>query len=326
MFLRKLSHPLLWCILMAGAWALSSCEVHEDIPACGLNIRFKYDYNMLSADAFHAQVDKVELYVFDKEGIFLFKQAEEGAPLAVGDYRMRLGIAPGQYKLMAWAGARHSYEITELTPGVSRITDLTLKLKRDSSLIIDEEIDPLWYGEIIEIDYAGSGEQTETINLIKDTRKIRFVFQGYTSDLTIGMNDYTYEILASNGLLDYRNSLLEDDLLSYRPYYREQKNESAVVIEMNTMRLMAGGNTRFVVTRKSTNKAVLDINLTDFLAMTEMEGHKWSLQEYFDRQDEYAVVLFLHGTEKPENDLWMAARITINGWTWYNQDMDDDNI
>ena len=30
-------------------------------------------------DAFHAQVDKVELYVFDKDGKFLFKQAEEGA-------------------------------------------------------------------------------------------------------------------------------------------------------------------------------------------------------------------------------------------------------
>lgn len=32
--------------------------------------------------AFHTQVDKVELYVFDKDGKFLFSQVEEGEALA----------------------------------------------------------------------------------------------------------------------------------------------------------------------------------------------------------------------------------------------------
>jgi len=319
---KKLLRLIIWCMLVGSTWFLNSCNIHEDIPVCELNVRFKYDYNMLSADAFHSQVNKVELYVFDKEGLFLFKQMEEGATLATGDYRMKLDVPFGQYKLMAWAGARNSYDITELTPGISHITDLTLKLKRNSSLIINEEIDPLWYGEVIDINYVGTKDQTETINLIKDTNKIRFVFQGYTSDWTINVNDYTYEIRDSNGFLNYDNSLLQDDSLSYQPYYMEQKNESAVIIEMNTMRLMAGRGNRFVVTEKSTGKITFDINLIDFLAMTEMEGHKWSLQEYFDRQDEYAVVLFFHWTEKPEpiDNLWVAGMININGWTWYSQD------
>ena len=33
------------------------------------------------------------------------------------------------------------------------------------------------------------------------------------------MNDYEYEIIESNGHLAYDNSLLEDDVLSFRPYY-----------------------------------------------------------------------------------------------------------
>ncbi len=48
---------------------VASCDsFNEDLPECRLSVKFKYDYNMEFADAFHAQVDKVELYVFDKNG------------------------------------------------------------------------------------------------------------------------------------------------------------------------------------------------------------------------------------------------------------------
>ena len=71
-----------------------------------------------------AQVDKVELYIFDKDGKFMFKQAEEGSALSTGNYLMEVELPVGQYQFMAWAGARDSYDITPLTPGVSTITDL----------------------------------------------------------------------------------------------------------------------------------------------------------------------------------------------------------
>lgn len=60
---------------------------------------------------------KVELYVFDKEGKFLFKQAEEGSSLSTGNYLMEVALPVGEYQFMAWAGARDSYDITSLTPG-----------------------------------------------------------------------------------------------------------------------------------------------------------------------------------------------------------------
>ena len=68
------------CLLLL--LVLFSCtSIDETLPECQLYVRFRYDYNMEFADAFHAQVDKVELYVFDKNGKYLFKQAEEGLSL-----------------------------------------------------------------------------------------------------------------------------------------------------------------------------------------------------------------------------------------------------
>jgi len=314
MKMTSLIRQLVLGLLIAGSCMLAGCgDLREDLPDCNLYVKFKYDYNMLSVDAFHTQVDIVDLYVFDKDGKFLFKQTGQGAPLALGNYLMEVVIPVGEYKFMAWAGAHDSYDITPLTPGVSDIKDLKLKLKRETSLIINKEIEPLWYGEIIDVKFTGKSHQTETINLIRDTNKLRFVFQGY-SGWELNVNDYTYEIIEANGYLDYDNSVLLDNPLSYRPYYTHQQNPTLGVVELNTMRLMTDREARFVVTDKLTNNKVFDINLTDFLLMLQLQEHKWPDQEYLDREYEFKIVFFF---DKPWNIIKIG--IEINGWTYYLQ-------
>lgn len=317
MKLQRLIRTFALCILIASSWMVSSCDVfHEDLPECRLFVQFKYDYNMLSTDAFHTQVDKVTLYVFSKEGIFLFKQTGEGSALSTGNYRMEVKLPIGEYQFMAWTGVHDSYEVSSLEENVSTIEDLKLKVKRDPSLVINKELEPIWHGKAIDVNFTGTKEQTETIDLVKDTKKIRFVFQSTSqTNGTIDMNDYTYEIIESNGYLNYDNSLLKDDILSYQPYYMEQRESSIIAVELNTMRLMADRKTRFIVTHKITGEKVLDINIINFLAMTEMERYKWGEQEYFDRQDEYIIAFLLNTSDGS----WVSVGININGWTYYSQ-------
>ena len=310
-----ISHIAMWFVLI-GSLIMTSCDsFNEDLPECRLFVKFKYDYNMEFADAFHSQVDKVELYVFDKDGKFLFKQTEEGSTLGTGSYLMEVKLPVGQYQFMAWAGAHDSYDITSLQAGVSSIADLKLQLKREETLIIDKELEPLWYGEINNVDFTGTTDQTEVINLIKDTNKVRFVFHGSNEDSWgVDVNAYTYEIIESNGYLAHDNSLLGDDNLSFRPYHIEQKNLAAGIVELNTMRFLENRNARFVVTEKATGKKVFNINLTDFLVMTKIEGYNMSAQEYLDRESEYKIVFFF-----ADNNPWLVLQININGWTWYFQ-------
>lgn len=87
MNLKSLVRHVTFGILIISSWIMTSCDnFNEDLPECRLFVKFKYDYNMEFADAFHTQVDKVELYVFNKDGKFLFKQAEEGSSLSTGNY------------------------------------------------------------------------------------------------------------------------------------------------------------------------------------------------------------------------------------------------
>lgn len=313
--------------MILGPLLQTSCNrLREDMQECKLFIRFKYDYNMTSVDAFHVKVKEVDLYVFDEQGKFLFVRSEQGAPLATGRYRMELDVPAGRYKLLAWAktGSDDSYTIPGLTPGVSDISEVSLRLERDASLIVDREIDKLWYGEILDVEYKADHNQTEVINLIKDTNKISFVFIG-NNGARIAMDDYDYEIIYENAYLDHENKLLPDEMISYQPYFKQQRNESSVKVELNTMRLIDGDNARFVVTRKSDPlRPVLDINLIDYLIMTEIEEHKaeWEDQEYLDRQDEYAIVFIFSET----GGSWLAVQITVNGYTCYIQEEEIENL
>ena len=91
-----------------------------------------------------------------------------------------------------------------------------------------------------------------------------------------------------------------------------QLNSFSASVDLNTMRLMKDRTTRLVITEKSTSNKVFDINLIDYLAMTNMEDKKIGMQEYFDRQSNYHNVFFLSGS-------WLAMKIVINGWTVYSQ-------
>lgn len=56
---------------------------------------------------------------------------------------------------------------------------------------------------------------------------------------------------------------------------------------------MAGENYRLIVRHKDWKNDVLNVNLNQYLLLTQMEGHDIPAQEYLDRQDEYSIVFFL---------------------------------
>ena len=82
------------CLLLL--LVLFSCtSIDETLPECQLYVRFRYDYNMEFSDAFAAQVNRVDVFVFDKEGTFIMKKSEQGETLGSGSYRMPLPLPGG---------------------------------------------------------------------------------------------------------------------------------------------------------------------------------------------------------------------------------------
>ena len=298
------------CLLLL--LVLFSCtSIDETLPECRLYVRFRYDYNMEFSDAFASQVNRVDVFVFDKDGTFVMKKSEQGETLGGGSYRMPLPLPVGEYRIAAWAGMSDDFEMPEPVAGKTTLEELTVRMKREESLVHNKALNPLWYGGGQAVSFTGRQEQTETVSLIKDTNKFRFILQKSGPGEELDINDCLFEIRADNGYYDWNNGLLDDDMISYRPYYLEKVEDVGIVVEMNTMRLLEHKKVYLTLTRKSDSKELMKVDLIPYLLLTKMEGHNIPAQEYLDRQSEYAIVFFYN----PELLNFLSTKIVINGWT-----------
>ena len=298
------------CLLLL--LVLFSCtSIDETLSECQLYVSFRYDYNREFTDAFATQVNRVDVFVFDKDGTFIMKKSEQGKTLGSGSYRMQLQLPIGEYRIATWAGMSDAFEMPEPVAGKSTLEDLTVKMKREESLIHNKVLEPLWYGEIQTVNFTGKQEQTETVRLIKVTNKFRFILQKSGPGEELDMNDCLFEIRADNGYYDWNNDLLDDDMISYQPYHLEKVEDVGIVAEMNTMRLLEHKKVYLTLTRKSDSKELMKVDLIPYLLLTKMEGHNIPAQEYLDRQSEYAIVFFYN----PELLNFLSTKIMINGWT-----------
>ena len=298
------------CLLLL--LVLFSCtSIDETLPECRLYVRFRYDYNMEFSDAFASQVNRVDVFVFDKDGTFVMKKSEQGETLGGGSYRMPLPLPAGEYRIAAWAGMSDDFEMPEPVAGKTTLEDLTVRMKREESLVHNKALNPLWYGGVQAVSFTGRQEQTETVSLIKDTNKFRFILQKSGPGEELDINDCLFEIRADNGYYDWNNDLLDDDMISYQPYHLEKVEDVGIVAEMNTMRLLEHKKVYLTLTRKSDGKELMKIDLIPYLLLTKMEGHNIPAQEYLDRQSEYAIVFFYN----PELLNFLSTKIVINGWT-----------
>ena len=308
--------------------ALASCDslVYDYEGDCKYYVHFKYDYNMKWADAFAHEVRGVTLYVLDKDGNVLMKKTESGEALGREGYCMALDIEPGEYDFIAWAGVEEpvSFDIPE--SGIK--TGLTARLGRehetDGSAHIRKDIDRLYYGHLenvrLEYDYH------ITLPLMKDTNNIRVILQ-HLSGEPVPEDRFTYTITDNNGYLNWDNSVLEDEKLTYHAWYvgsgsaetepentgtKAQETFSTALAEFTVSRLMAdhAPDTRLIVTRTEDGEEIININLIDALLLVKgYYNRSMSDQEYLDRNDEYSLTFFLD-----EGFRWMNAYIYINSW------------
>ena len=340
-FARQFSSMILAMTMGSAVVSCDNILAEEDVD-CSVEyrVRFKYDYNMKYADAFANEVSSVTLYAFDDNGKLAFQKTEEGDILKSKDYYMTLDVDPGDYRLITWAGRldeEASFSVPLLTEGVSTYEELKCRMDRaysraaDGSAYIDTELTGLWHGEIAKQNLPSRAAliQDVTVPLVKNTNKIRVILQ-QMEGTDIDVENFEFTITDDNGYMNYNNMLLDDEILTYYPYYHadgstafgddtkveEGDGISVAIAQLTVGRLVADQKPRLTVTNRETGEEVLSVSLIPLLQLTEAEGHDMSLQEYLDRQDEYSLVFFLD-----EGMHWINTQIVINDWIVRFNDM-----
>ena len=334
---EKANNILLFTIL---AGAITSCDSILDY-----NENCDIEYCVKFKDVFAEQVRTVTLYAFDDNNNLVFQNTDEGEPLGEETYAMNVDIDLSQYHLVVWAGLNdESFAVPLLYPNQAKIDELRVKTLRKEATrsttedekgqyIVDNSLHSLWHGEVKKGTTTRSGRQQITeVSLVKNTNTIRVVVAqvNQSGGPVTRLTQKTFEcaIYDNNGYMNYDNTLLEDNLLTYKPYNvtsdvvstrafssadEPAKQYNGIVSEMSVARLVESQKPELTIKNTATQEVLFQSSdLVKYFEEVDAEKYKdrnYSLQEYLDREDKYELVIFVD-----EKLALIKTVIQVNDW------------
>jgi len=324
----------LLALFFAGV-ALTSCDslIFDDNDGCAkvepepektldLRLRFTYDWNMKFADAFAHEVKTVHVYAYDENGNLALDRKEtvsgEGYDMEVNE----LGVNK-KYDFYVWAEGVDRGDSWTYGSGTESATGLTCSMSTqavsEGKAARSSDLTPLFHGTVTaqQFDEVYNKTQYITIPLKKNTNNVKVVLQELNgSGLSEG--DFTFTITDDNSRLDYDNSIIPADSLTYSPWSvytgeagvdEGETKVDALIAEFTLNRLVKEGHKPMLTVRNKAGERVFTVPLIDYILLVKGKYNEdMSDQEYLDRQDTYDMTFFI------VNGRWASAYIYINSW------------
>ena len=335
-----------WSFIMACG-LLCSCHdlMHDDLPPCdmGVDLNFKYDYNIQRADMFNDHVGGLCVFVYDEQGKFVTRQdaynESASQPLKDPNYAMRIDLQPGKYRFATFAFQKKYEETLTQTRAKQQIAlpqqgdyidRLHVRLDREAGKIVNQSqpLDTLWQGLSNDLVEVKDLQVThETISLVRDTKQLTISLHQLDEPANINADDFSYQITDANGDIHYDNSLLSDEEIAYTPYktwnteftdpegnVKERTAHAALMFSRLVLHPTSENDKNAILSiwNKKTGKEVARINLADCLAQGRgaFEYQNYSAQEFLDREYDYKLDFFLKGGE------WQYIQLGISILDW----------
>jgi hypothetical protein len=298
----------IFCLTSIGL--LTQGCVADDLSVCGISMYFKYTRNIDGIDKFSSSINKINLYVFDADGLFIEEYSEERDSLPPS-FSIFLNLTPGVYDFIAWGNLGDDYEYPVFEKGVTRLSEVQLSLRRDPENTVNNLPAPLYHGgiyrrEIIATELQVS--QTLSIDMIKDTKEIKVTASGLAMQDPTKASDLEYgcAITSINGDYRFDNSITGDARLQYIPQ-ETVGTEHQLISDFVIMRELSDRSTasRLIVNRNSADdggpaEELINVDLVPILLALAQE-------QDLDLVDRFNIELFFDFTHA-------TVSINLPGW------------
>ena len=354
------------CFSAIALTTMSSC-IKEDMDDCPpaiskVALQFDYTYNVKQADAFAAEVKNINVYAFDENGKFFDSYIESREKFETGHTMEITGLKDGKYTFVCLARDRQvmsraeddemEFSFASLTPGVSTIDDLTVRMGKDNGEEIknDKEFAALYTAKT-QVDFQRLNQKgnegtvvTSTLSLMKCTKTYRIVLLPYENDQAdFKPENFDVRIEGSAAWLDHKGEKVKNERITYLPYNMERRanydgahtevNEEpvdqALIYDLSSSRMFERQSDRRVVRDGDKNdyddKRIIITDLRDKDNPIELFNHSlpWFLalcgekvNQNWDDQEyldrEDHYVLMFYVSDK--RDYNMITKVNVNGW------------
>ena len=346
---NKLLMLLMICIL----FFVQSC-IHGDLDDCppmvSYSVAFEYTNHTGTKDRFYDDVKKIDLYVFDENGLVYI--IETAVSPFDKNFTIPLdGIPMGNYDIIAWGNVMERGDFDypkDISKGMS-FNETRLYLEREANNLSDEELEKLFFGILRDVEIPLYVSRIDTMPLINNTNNVRIVLHwDHTGEAEAGgsiinYNDISVRLNASNAEYGFNNNFTSNNNVLYRQwayystdsildvdknnwltmyYYPESvtKVTNSCVYDFSILRMAIGSPIYLNVEREGLNlqgnKSLLsepiDIIQT-FITYFDSEGIPASQrQNMFDKNEYYRIDIYF--TYNKELQTYVSGTISVLPW------------
>lgn len=176
-------------------------------------------------------------------------------------------------------------------------------------------------------------QDTLTLSLIRNTNHLHVSLHELDEPGDVRADDYEVFIEDANGHMNWKNEILADQPLIYRPYAQRDEDMTDAGVagitahwDMMFNRIIfhdeATDDARLYIRRKSDQKEVANLSLPRILAYSRIAQDYYHLtsQGYLDREYNYNLSFYLRGGKWDTTVIWVNTEINMLSWSVRAQD------
>jgi hypothetical protein len=196
-------------VLLLPAALLSCNYIDDNLDNCPVKLEVRFTYGTATyarTGVNEAEVDKIDVFVFDAQGIFRGVWTDDNPTLSPAYFMEINSLMAGDYRFIAWCGLRGNYKTSPaaFTVGQTTFEQALLVLERNGS--VDGGVAPLFHAQKSE-SISGPGRQTVYLPLVQAYNTINLTTEGLQNNT----DTYRMTIYDNNGKYNFDYSFANDD-------------------------------------------------------------------------------------------------------------------
>ena len=322
--------------MVAIALTFTSCWNEKWGEDCESYVTFVYEYNLPDVDMFHKEVSKVDVLLFDNNGIYqdrITRSANTG--MFPQGYELALPYDMKNVGRILTLGGDYGniYELqpTSLVAGQTNINDMRLQVKYNaltnnpmpavfmSGRLENNKIKNLPTNQGTDVNLLYNNE-VHKIELMKISKTFRIAIKVTENGVLAPGSNFNFEITAPNSLLDMNAEPVGTTPCVYSPYIIENNAAGTdyTAVQIWTPRLKYGAAQKITIKEKTFPFTVaFEEDLNDLIEVMMLQEYNSSIantQEYMDRKDVYSMVLVLEKNTTGAQPSYISVSIKVNEW------------
>lgn len=295
-------------ILFSVIFSLPGC-IFEDMHSCTekSDLRFFYTMNPENKDLLGETVSRIDVYIFDKDGIYIGKKTSTDGQ-GNNQFPISLDLPDGIYDFLS-VGYQNSYfmigvfdplktnmQFDEgLIAGKSTLKDFRLKAEYKQNLFFPLPVGNLLRGNIIRQELPVKGKNSLHVSMIQFKNQLNISVKG------LDFPGYHPVLYANNGRYDFENNIPSD---ARTKIYEAQTLSIGDTYQFDVLRLIEHRKIEFALVDQEGNRmpGITPVNLIELI----QKSPSYTSQEDLDREHTYNIELNYHQS--------VIVGITINGW------------